>query len=236
VAADTTASIREELRRSADERTRSSFQRFFKEEIACYGVNTPVVRKIAARYFRTLGRKDKKGIFALCEDLLAADACEEAFIAFDWAYRLRGSFDPGDLDVFEYWLERYVNNWAKCDTLCNHAVGSLIERFPRCIARLKLWAGSGNRWLRRASAVSLVLPARKGLFLEDVLDIADRLLHDDDDLVRKGYGWLLKEAGKKHQGEVFGFVMRHREDMPRTALRYAIEKMPGELKKLAMGK
>jgi 3-methyladenine DNA glycosylase AlkD len=236
VAADTVASIQDELRRMADERTRSSLQRFFREEITCHGVNTPVVRQIAARYFRRLDRKDKRGIFALCEELLGSDACEEAFIAFDWAYRLRGSFDPEDLDVFEYWVERYVNNWAKCDTLCNHAVGSLIERFPPCIVRLKTWAGSENRWLRRASAVSLVVPARKGLFLGDVLDIADRLLHDDDDLVRKGYGWLLKEAGKRHQDEVFGFVMEHRKDMPRTALRYAIEKMPAALRKQAMEK
>jgi len=234
VAADTVALIQDELRGMADAETKSSLQRFFKEEITCHGVRTPVVRKIAARYFRSLDTGDKGGIFALCEELLGSDACEEAFIAFDWAYRLRRSFVPEDLDVFTCWLERYVNNWAKCDTLCNHAVGSLVERYPRCVVRLKTWTGSRNRWLRRASAVSLVLPARKGLFLEDVLDIADRLLQDDDDLVRKGYGWLLKEAGKRHQNEVFGFVMEHRKDMPRTALRYAIEKMPAELRNRAM--
>ena len=234
MAADTVASIQEELQRMADERTRRSLRRFFREEITCHGVSTSVVREIAARYYRSLDREDKKGIFALCEELLGSDACEEAFIASDWAYRLRGSSDPEDLDVFEHWLERYVNNWAKCDTLCTHAVGSLIERFPHCIVRLKAWAGSGNRWLRRASAVSLVVPARKGLFLGDVLDIADRLLHDDDDLVQKGYGWLLKEAGKRHQEEVFGFVMERRKEMPRTALRYAIEKMPAALRRQAM--
>jgi 3-methyladenine DNA glycosylase AlkD len=88
--------------------------------------------------------------------------------------------------------------------------------------------------VRRAAAVSLVVPARRGEFLEDILNVADRLLTDQDDLVRKGYGWLLKEASKPHQAEVFDFVMRRREAMPRTSLRYAVEKMPEALRREAM--
>jgi 3-methyladenine DNA glycosylase AlkD len=60
------------------------------------------------------------------------------------------------------------------------------------------------------------------------------LFHDTDDLVQKGYGWMLKEASRRHPEEVFRYVMKHREDMPRTALRYAIEKMPGDWKRQAM--
>ena len=67
-----------------------------------------------------------------------------------------------------------------------------------------------------------------------MLEIADLLLTDNDDMVRKGYGWLLKEASRKHQKEVFDYVMRNRKSMPRTALRYAIELMPKELKAAAM--
>jgi 3-methyladenine DNA glycosylase AlkD len=231
---DILAVIQEELRRSADEKTRSSFHRFFREPVSCHGVKTPVVREIARRYFRKLGQVDKRAVFTLCEELLMSDYCEEAFIASDWAYRLREMYGPGDIRVFEAWIGKYVNNWAKCDTLCNHAVGSLIEQFPVLIGDLKAWTGSENRWLRRASAVSLVLPARKGKFLEDILEISDRLLHDEDDLVQKGYGWMLKEAGRRHQKEIFDYVMKHRAAMPRTALRYAIEKMPPDLKDRAM--
>jgi len=60
------------------------------------------------------------------------------------------------------------------------------------------------------------------------------LLHDPDDLVQKGYGWMLKEASRKHQQEVFDFIQEHKKTMPRTALRYAIEKMPDDLRKEAM--
>jgi len=80
------------------------------------------------------------------------------------------------------------------------------------------------------------VPARKGAFLEECLEIASLLLEDGDDLVRKGYGWMLKEASRTHQDEVFAFVIQHKARMPRTALRYAIEKMPPERKRLAMEK
>jgi 3-methyladenine DNA glycosylase AlkD len=90
--------------------------------------------------------------------------------------------------------------------------------------------------LRRAAAVSLILPARKGKFLPQIFEIADRLLKDRDDLVQKGYGWMLKEASKSHRDEVFRYVMEHRKEMPRTSLRYAIEKMPEELRRRAMEK
>ncbi len=70
------------------------------------------------------------------------------------------------LGIFERWVNNYVTNWATCDTLCNHSVGTLIEMYPEKIADLKKWAKSPNRWMKRASAVSLIVPARKGLFIE----------------------------------------------------------------------
>jgi 3-methyladenine DNA glycosylase AlkD len=74
------------------------------------------------------------------------------------------------------------------------------------------------------------------MFLGNVFEIADLLLTDNDDMVQKGYGWLLKEASRKHQKEVFDYVMRNKKAMPRTALRYAIELMPKDMKAEAMKK
>jgi 3-methyladenine DNA glycosylase AlkD len=88
--------------------------------------------------------------------------------------------------------------------------------------------------MKRAAAVSLIIPARKGQFLKEIIQITDRLLLDKDDMVQKGYGWMLKEASKLHRDEVYQYILKHRKDMPRTALRYAIEKMPPELKAEAM--
>ena len=226
--------VRRELEESADEKTRESGQRFFKEEAKFHGVKASVVREIAKRRFREIKDRDKEEIFELCEELLKSDYGEEAFIAFEWAYSLRRRYQPSDFFVFERWLSQYVNNWAKCDTLCNHSIGSFVEMYPQYLAKLKSWTGSENRWLRRAAAVTLILPARKGEFFEDVFEISDLLLEDDDDLVQKGYGWMLKEASKKHQQEVFEYVVKNKGRMPRTALRYAIEKMPEDLRRRAM--
>jgi len=84
--------------------------------------------------------------------------------------------------------------------------------------------------------VTLIIPARHGKFLTDIFKIADALLVDKDDLVQKGYGWMLKAASEAHQKDVFDFVMKNKSNMPRTALRYAIEKMPAEFKRQAMEK
>jgi 3-methyladenine DNA glycosylase AlkD len=74
------------------------------------------------------------------------------------------------------------------------------------------------------------------LFLNDIFEIANTLLTDKHDLVQKGYGWMLKAASQAQEKEVFDFVMSKKSIMPRTALRYAIEKMPPELKSRAMEK
>ncbi|MBN1324120.1 MAG: DNA alkylation repair protein [Methanotrichaceae archaeon] len=231
---DIISAVRHELEASADEGVLESSKRFFKGEVRLYGVKAATVRRIAKKYFKRISDKNKEEIFALCEDLLKSDFGEEAFIAFEWTYNLRKDFEPGDFPMFERWIRDYVNNWAKCDTFCNHSVGAFIEMYPAYIEELKGWARSENRWLKRASAVSLVLPARKGIFLDDALEISDILLMDKDDMVQKGYGWLLKESSKADRDAVFEYVMRNKAMMPRTALRYAIEKMPEEMRGEAM--
>lgn len=232
--AEVLKAVREELIQNTDEKTMDGAHRFFKEDVKFYGVKTAIVRNIAKKYFRDIKGKEKQEIFSLCQSLLESDFSEEAFIAFEWSYALRKDYEPADFQVFEDWVWKYVNNWAKCDTLCNHTIGSFIERYPEYIKNLKGWARSENRWLRRASAVTLILPARKGKFLEDIFEISDILLKDKDDLVQKGYGWMLKEASKSHQEEVYDYIMKRKGNMPRTALRYAIEKMPENLRKKAM--
>ena len=228
--------IRQILLTHADEHTRSTAQYYFKEKVIFIGVKTVIVNQLARESFQIIKLMGKTAVLDLAEKLLQSGFNEEAFIAFEWAYRLEKLYEPQDMARFESWIERYVDNWAKCDTLCNHAVGSLVERFPECLTDLKRWARSENRWMRRAAAVSLILPARRGLFLPDVLEIADTLLTEKDDLVQKGTGWMLREAGKCHLQVIFDYIEKNKGRMPRTTLRYAIEKMPDAMKRQAMEK
>ena len=228
--------IRKELKSQADPRIRKTSQRFFKEEITCYGVKTAVVLAIAKKYWKEVKERQKREIFSLCETLYQSGYMEESFIVANWTRALSGSYEREDFDIFSCWIDTYVTNWASCDVFCNHAMGDFIEKFPEYISELKHWTQSDNRWVRRAAAVTLIIPAKHGKYVDDVLEIADLLLSDNDEMVRKGYGWLLKEASRQHPKEVFDYVMRNRVLMPRTALRYAIELMPKELKTEAMRK
>ena len=228
--------IRSELQKNIDLKTQESSRKFFKEEIQSYGVKSVFVSKMSKDYFKSIKNNSKEEIFGLCEQLWKSQTLEESFIACNWSYFVHKEYQPNDFNVFEKWISNYVNNWASCDTLCNHTVGEFIEMYPEYVSRLKEMAKSENRWMRRASAVSLIIPAKKGLFLQDIFEIADMLLMDKDDLVQKGYGWMLKVACQKHQQEVFEYIIRNKSIMPRTALRYAIEKMPEDMKKAAMEK
>ena len=228
--------IRQILIENADEKTRQSSHRFFKEEIKVYGVKSATVQKISKDFFARIKDYPKAEIFALCEKLWQSGYIEDSFVACVWSEMLSKKFEPADFKTFENWIKNYVNNWASCDTFCNHTVGNFVMMYPEFISKIKEFAHDENRWVKRAAAVSLIIPARKGLFLNDIFEIAGILLMETDDLVQKGYGWMLKSASQAHQQAVFEYVMSKKVVMPRTALRYAIEKMPDELKKQAMQK
>lgn len=233
---DLIKNLREELISQSDEKVKLSGERFFREDVRLYGIRSVAVIRTGKDYFKYIRENDKTEIFSLCEELWRSGILEESIIACNWSYYLRKDYELSDFKIFSGWVNNYVNNWASCDTLCNHSVGTITEMYPVLLSGLKEWAKSGNRWARRASAVSLIVPARKGKFLEDIFEIAEILHSDGDDMVQKGYGWMLKAASQAHQEKVFGYVMSRKSTMPRRSLRYAIEKMPAELKAIAMAK
>jgi Predicted DNA alkylation repair enzyme len=153
----------------------------------------------------------------LCEELWQSGYLEESVVACIWAESLHKQYEPTDFKIFERWVHDYLTNWADCDTLCNHTIGYFVMMYPEYVTGLKEWAMSSKRFVKRASAVTLIIPARKGLFLDDIFEIANILLLDKDDLVQKGYGWMLKAASEAHQKEVFDYVVSRKSVMPRTA-------------------
>ena len=129
-----------------------------------------------------------------------------------------------------------MDSWGSCDDFCTHAFGCLLSSFPVHLPRLDRWAQAGNRWLRRAAAVVLTYSVRRKVQVQTAFHLADLLLTDTDDLVQKGYGWLLKETSNAEPRQVFDYVMQNKAAVPRTALRYAIEKLPLAWRKRAMSK
>ncbi|MFN8241833.1 MAG: DNA alkylation repair protein [Bacteroidales bacterium] len=228
--------LRDDLKKSANPEYKKSGERFFREKVTLYGIRSSEVQALSKKHFNLLPVKTKAIVFGLCENLWASGMLEESFVACNWSYSVKKQYTRDDFQIFADWVSNHVTNWASCDTLCNHNLGLLLERFPDLVNELTTWTASGNRWVKRGSAVSLIIPARKGMFLPEIFNIAERLLMDKDDMVQKGYGWMLKAASQAHLDEVYNFVTERKSVMPRTAYRYAIEKMPPVMRAKAMEK
>lgn len=222
----TLAEIRKELKANADKSY--NFNQFFKTPIKAYGVRYPVLRKIVKERFPK--DVDAKKLAELCEQLWQSGMHEESVVAVMWAKQ--GGI--ATVKLMKHWLDTYASNWAQVDDVCLNVLCPMLEKDASLLPEIKSWAKSRNLWTRRASAVSFVYPCRRGLYLKDIFDVAETLLPDKEDLIQKAYGWALREAGKKHQKELFKFIMQHKNEMGRTALRYAIELMPKEMRQEAM--
>jgi 3-methyladenine DNA glycosylase AlkD len=226
--------VEQRLRENSNDTVKIAIKRFFKEDIKVFGVSSATVKKITRELSNIVKDRTKNEIFDICEELWSSGYLEKCSIACELAYSVRVLYTVDDFKTFDHWVSRYIHNWANCDHFCNHTVGTFLEMYPQFITDLKIWTESENRWKKRASAVSLIVPAHRGLFLSDIMAIADKLLLDKDDMVQKGFGWMLKAASESCPEKIFDYIMVRKDTMPRTAFRYALEKMPEEWRNKAM--
>lgn len=222
------------MKQTGNAQVAQSSGRFFIEPVNFLGLKSADVRSIMKMFMPQIKKKTKSDIFALAEELMKYNYMESTSLAAEIVYSVHKDYQKSDFKLFHHWISSYITNWANCDTFCNHSVNALLEMYPGLTDEIKKWTQSNNRWVRRGSAVSFVLSARKGRFLDDVFDIANALLEDTDEMVQKGYGWALKAAGESAPARVYEFVVKRRAKMPRTAYRYAIEKLPPEMRRAAM--
>jgi len=218
--------LKKELAAAADpERARNSAS-FFKTGEGQYGhgdrfigLTVPTMRRIAHRYVH-LPLTD-------VEKLLASPIHEHRFVALEI---LVAQYEHGDSAVFDFYLKhtKFINNWDLVDTSAPYIVGEHLLTRPRKI--LYRLAKSKDLWERRIAIVSTQTLIRAGE-IEDTFAIARILLDDKHDLIHKAVGWMLREAGKQSAPGLVKFLKEHYPQMPRTALRYAIERFPAEQRK-----
>jgi len=198
-------------------------------------IQTGDIRRLSARLYRSLADKSCGAVLEACGKLLAERDWALGVIAFDFAYRVRKQYDESTFAIFESWLERYVRGWGDCDDFCTHAFGALLCQFPSLVDKAFAWAAREEFWMRRAAAVVLIPTLWHDTYkVESILRVADALLLDEHDLVRKGYGWMLKILYTKEPHAAFDYLQLHSADMPRVAFRYALEKMDADKRKLLM--
>ncbi len=203
-------------------------RRYFKHTLKAYGVAAPEVRALAADLFILVrGSWGVEEAVALCDVLFAEPELEAKAVGALILARFKKDFPPSLFGTVKGWLAAdLLDNWASVDVFCTDAMGAFLERYPASVERIKTWAFHPNRWVKRAAAVSFIKLARKKEYLDPVYEISASLLPVEDDLVRKANGWLLREAGKSDPARLEAFLLRHGPAVPRTTLRYAIERVP----------
>jgi len=217
--------IRARLRKLGNKRRAAISQRFFKTgpgeygEGDCFlGITVPALRKLATEYQS----------IALTEvtQLLRSTIHEERLLALLILIR---SFSKGDerakAKIYTLYLRNtpYINNWDLVDTSAEHIVGNfLMDKDKKPLYDL---ARSSDLWERRIAIMATFHCIKGGQFTE-TLKIARMLLSDEEDLIHKAVGWMLREVGKRHLQAEEPFLKAHYQKMPRTMLRYAIERFP----------
>lgn len=229
----TLASLKRELAQAADPERARNLAWFFKTGEGEYGegdeflgITVPAQRVFAKKY-RHLDLAD-------ITKLLQSGKHEHRFTGL---LILVAQYEAGDCDkrqqIFDFYLQRTscVNNWDLVDTSAPYIVGEhLVLRSRRILYHL---VKSPNLWERRIAIVATLAFIRRG-DLKEAFAIAGRLLADKHDLIHKAVGWMLRETGKQSQAEMIDFLKRNYSQMPRTTLRYAIERLPPAERKRAL--
>lgn len=228
--APTLAALRAELYALADPADAIHHQRFFKTAPGEYGagdkflgLRVPVLRRLVREY------RQLADAHAL--EMLASAWHEERLLALMLlveGYR-RGDTARRDSIHRAYLAHtRYINNWDLVDSSAEHIVGPHLESGE--LKLLKRLARSNDIWERRIAIISTFHFIKQNEF-GPTLRIARLLLKDSHDLIHKAVGWMLKEVGKRDRGVEDAFLKKHYREMPRTMLRYAIERHPEKVRK-----
>ncbi|WP_208595955.1 DNA alkylation repair protein [Desulfonatronovibrio hydrogenovorans] len=221
--------IRSALLDHADQDRASTMQRFFKTGPGEYGqgdrflgVSVPLVRLVAKKY-RNI-ELDQALI------LLKSVFHEERLLALIiLGHKYQKGARHEQEEIFRAYLDhtRYINNWDLVDVSAEHIVGAYL--FSRSRSLLYQLAESTDIWERRIAVMSTFYFIKKGEF-DETLRIAEQLISDSHDLIHKAVGWMLREIGKRDREVEDVFLQNHYQSMPRTMLRYAIEKFPEDLR------
>lgn len=232
---ETAALVRRELARHADPAKAAFFVRYFKAGPGEYaegdrfiGITVPIARRVA-KAFWTLPRTEVLKLLRSRvheERLVALLILEQQFI------RARSDMKRREAIVKTYLANlKYVNHWDLVDCSSRTILGEFLQDRDRSV--LYKLAESRNMWRRRVAIVSTWTFIRRG-DCEDAIRLCRKLLKDPEDLIHKATGWMLREVGDRNPQVLQRFLDQHASVMPRTMLRYAIEKFSPELRRQYM--
>jgi 3-methyladenine DNA glycosylase AlkD len=201
-------------------------QHFFKEEIQSRGWYTAELRKFAVRFRRSIVReRGMDFLVQVADQLFSGQILEEKVMAVFLLEKQTKKFGDREFQLFASWLDR-ASSWADHDALAHDLLAPMMATKPARSREVFQWAKSPNRWRRRAACVALIRGAREHRFFVEIVRLSNQLLHDEDDMVRKGLGWLLRETAKADPERTVPYLMKIRQRAPRLVLRTACETLP----------
>ena len=230
------AEIRHLLRDGGSAEHADGVQWFFKDEIKSHGWYTAKLRTVAVRFRRRI-RKEFGLDFLLrvADKLFAGRVLEEKVFAVFLLEKMTDEFGPAEFRLFESWLPR-ISTWADHDGLVHYLIAPMVASKPDRTARVFRWAKSPDRWHRRAACVALIQGTRRKMFFSEIKRLSNLLLSDEDAMVQKGLGWLLRETAKADAKRTVPYLMSIRERAPRLVLRTACETLPANVREKILAK
>jgi 3-methyladenine DNA glycosylase AlkD len=220
------AQIRSALKGGGSAEHAAGVQWFFKDEIKSHGWYTADLRRAVRRCRREiLQEHDLSFLVRVADELFSGSVLEEKVAAVFLLEKLDAQFGDREFRRFESWLDR-VSSWADHDALVHSLISPMVAATPARVKNVFRWAKSPKRWHRRAACVALIRGARAKLFLPQIVKLSDSLLADEDDMVQKGLGWLLREMAKFDPQRTVPYLMKIRGRAPRLVLRTACETLP----------
>ena len=201
-------------------------QWFFKEEVKSRGWYTAELRKVAIRFRRTIIREQSLNfLIRVANQLFRGRVLEEKVFAVFLLENLTDGLSDKEFRLFESWLSR-ISSWADHDGLVHYLISPMVAAKTLRAGSVFVWARSKNRWHRRAACVALIRGARQQQLLPQIKRLTRILLHDEDDMVQKGLGWLLRETAKYNAPAAVPFLHQIKPRAPRLVLRTACETLP----------
>jgi 3-methyladenine DNA glycosylase AlkD len=234
--AEVAAQIRRALKDGGSAEHAAGVQWFFKEEVKSLGWYTADLRR-AAKSFRREVRKEHGLDFLVevADHLFSGSVLEEKIAAVFLLEKLEGEFGGSQFKLFESWLDR-ISSWADHDGLVHYLIAPMVAAKPARAKTVFRWARSANCWHRRAACVALIRGARAEMFFPEITRLSNSLLADEDDMVQKGLGWLLRETAKYAAKRTVPYLMKIRGRAPRLVLRTACETLPAAVKAKILGR
>lgn len=234
-AAEIAEQIRKALEDGGSAEHAAGVQWFFKEEIKSHGWYTAALRRAVRRGRREiLHQHDFEFLCEVADDLFAGSILEEKVAGIFLLEGLDQKFGEREFKMFESWLDR-ISSWADHDGLVHCLISPMVAAKPSRSRAVFRWAKSKDRWHRRAACVALIRGARAKMFFPDIVKLSNSLLDDEDDMVQKGLGWLLRETAKFDAKRTVPYLMKIRGRAPRLVLRTACETLQPASKKRILG-